>query len=227
MFVFSCEICRKTVGVSAALYPVVHTDPGLGDPVVQSAPQHHPGCRARVGERWDGWDKTTAGSGSPWAYLGSGRAVGLHSENKRPGQGTECLFLRKSFDKRSEVKLVSEFFFVLDNYLYFAICIENLLSHNIHSLCLKHKKKNVIAVMVYFRVCSVALSKAAVKLLPANVAWKLASSSCFQSQLPSIIANTFETKCDMQLSAKGDVITGCNSFSLLLPPEHFQSCPEE
>lgn len=118
-------------------------------------------------------------------------------------------------------------FFVLDNYLYSAICIENLLSHNIHSLCLKHKKKNVIAVMVYFRVCSVALSKAAVKLLPANVAWKLASSSCFQSQLPSIIANTFETKCDMQLSAKGDVITGCNSFSLLLPPEHFQSCPEE
>lgn len=39
--------------------------------------------------------------------------MGLHSENKRPGQGTECLFLRKSFDKRSEVKLVSEFFLYL------------------------------------------------------------------------------------------------------------------
>lgn len=61
------------------------------------------------------------------------------------------------------------FFQVRDNYLYSAIFIENLLSHNIRSLCLKHKK-NVIAVMVYFRVCSVALSKAAVKLLPANVA---------------------------------------------------------
>lgn len=122
------EICRKTIRVSAALYPVVHTDPGLGDPVVQSAPQHHPGCRARVGERWDGWDKTTAGSGSPWAYLGSGRAVGLHSENKRPGQGTECLFLRKSFDKRSEVKLVSEFFLYLTIiyillYVYWTCCL--------------------------------------------------------------------------------------------------------
>lgn len=58
--------------VIAALCHVVYTDTDPGHPVVQQAPQHHPGCGAGAGERRDGRGETTAQSSPPGADLGSG-----------------------------------------------------------------------------------------------------------------------------------------------------------
>lgn len=94
---------EQSLSVNNAMYPVVHTDSDLGDPMVQPAPQHYYGYRAGVGERWNGWDEATAGSGPRGAELGSGRSMGLHPEHTRPGQGAD------------------HFLCILRRYLYFII----------------------------------------------------------------------------------------------------------